>query len=94
MLQYCGRFIPYLVELAVPLRKLTQKGVKWAWTKTEQTAFESLKQSLTTNNVNGYFDPSLQTEVHVDASPVRLGAILSQTNPTTNDRLLRMQVVR
>ena len=85
MLQYCGRFIPNLAKLAAPLRKLTQKGVKWARTETEQTAFESLRQSLTTNSVNGYFDLSLQTEVHVDASPVELGATLSQINPTINE---------
>ena len=93
MLQYCGRFIPNLTKLAAPLRKLTQKGVKWAWTETEQTAFESLK---TTNSVNGYFDPSLQTKVHVDASPVWLGAVLSQTNHTINETqiIAYMQVVR
>ena len=41
MLQYCGRFIPNLATLAAPLRKLIKKGVKWVWTETEQTAFDS-----------------------------------------------------
>jgi hypothetical protein len=59
--------------------------MRWAWTQNEQIAFETLKHSLTTDTVNGYFDPSKQTEVHVDASPVGLGAILSQTTPGKND---------
>ena len=33
----------------------------------------------------GYFDPAKQTELNVDASPVGLGAILSQTTPGHTD---------
>lgn len=85
MIQYCGRFIQNLATLAAPLRKLTHKGMRWAWTQNEQTSFETLKHSLTTDTVNGHFDPSKQTEVHVDPSPVGLGGILSQTTPGKND---------
>ena len=55
MQQYCGRFVPRLATLATKLRKLTQKDVKLVWTETEQTAFDSLKQSLTTTRVKGFF---------------------------------------
>ena len=83
-----------LMTLAAPLRKLTQKGMRWAWTQNEQTAFETLKHSLTTDTVNGHFDPSKQTEVHVDPSPVGLGAILSQTTPGKNDTQIIAYVSR
>ena len=50
-----------------------------------QKAFETLKRLLTSDAVMGYFDPSKNTELHVDASPVGLGAILTQTTPGKDD---------
>ena len=64
---------------------LTQKDVKWDWTSMHQEAFETLKRLLTSDTVMGYFDPSKNTELHVDASPVGLGAILTQTTPGKDD---------
>jgi len=36
--------------------------------------------------VTAYFDPDADTEITVDASPVGLGAILTQTNPGTGNK--------
>ena len=88
MIQYCSRFIPNLATISAPLRLLTRKDVPWEWTDKEQAAFDELKKLLTTNTVMGYFDPLKQTELYVDASPVGLGAILSQTTPGDNDRTI------
>ena len=88
MIQYCARFIPNLATISAPLRLLTHNDVQWEWTDKQQFAFDELKKLLTTNTVMGYFDPLKQTELHVDASPVGLGAILSQITPGNNDRTI------
>ena len=85
MLQYCGRFIPNLADISAPLRLLTHKDVKWVWTPRQQHAFETLKALLTTDTVMSYFDPAKHTELHVDASPFGLGAMLTQTTPDHDD---------
>ena len=46
--------------------------------KREQEAFESLKASLTSDEVMEYYNPSAETVVIVDGSPVGVGAILTQ----------------
>ena len=60
-----------------PLRMLTHKNTRWKWGTTEIKAFNTLKDKLTTSAM-AYFNPSLHTQVIVDASPVGLGAILVQ----------------
>jgi hypothetical protein len=57
-----------------PLRILTHKNTQWKWATTEIKAFNTLKDKLTTSAMT-YFNPSLHTQVIVDASPVGLGAI-------------------
>ena len=77
MLQYCGGFIPNLAEISAPLCLLTHKDVKWVWTLRQQHAFETLKELLTADTIMSYFDPAKHTQLHVDASPFGLGAILT-----------------
>ena len=44
----------------------------------QQHSFDCLKARMATPEVMKYFNPSLKTELIVDASPVGLGAILTQ----------------
>ena len=79
MTNYCGsRFIHKYATLTQPLRELTTKSAVWEWTTAHQTAYDSLKIALAQAPVLKYFNPSLDTELYVDASPVGLCAILMQ----------------
>lgn len=78
MANYCSRFIPDFATVTEPLRKLTRKGTTWEWGTEQESAFNHLKELLTSNTVMAYFDPKKNTELIVDASPVGLGAILLQ----------------
>ena len=78
MAQHVARFIPDFASQTEPLRRLTRKDVPWEWTQQEQEAFDNIKEALTSTQVMAYFNPTKQTEVPVDASPVGVGAILAQ----------------
>ena len=79
LVNYCARFIPNFATMADPLRQLTKKGTPWVWTNAHQTAFQQLKAALTSESVMAHYDPTAPTHLRVDASPVGLGAILTQT---------------
>ena len=85
MTNYLSRFIPQYSTLTEPLRILTRQDVKWYWGQEQQTAFDKLRQELSSDTVMAYFDPKEQTEtvLFVDASPVGLGSVLIQ-----NDRVV------
>lgn len=78
MATYCGRFIPNLATIAEPLRNLTKKENCWRWTRTEEEAFDKVMSALQKSTTMAYFDTSRPTELLVDASPVGLGAVLTQ----------------
>ena len=78
MLNYSSRFIPNYATITYPLRLLTRKDAKWEWTAQHQEALATLKHLITQQPVMAYFNPTKTTEIHVDASPVGLGAILTQ----------------
>ena len=76
MAQYSSRFIPNFSELTTPLRKLTHQGGQWKWSSTEQSAFDKLKETLSSSSMLGYYEAGLETKLIVDASPNGLGLIL------------------
>ena len=77
MTRYVSRLICDYATMTEPVRKLTRQDVEWKWSQTEQV-FNNLKQSLTRTPVMAYFNPENETSVLVDASPVSIGAILTQ----------------
>lgn len=77
-INFCGRFIPNLADLTHPLRRLAKKDTIWSWGTNEQLAFTKLKEKLSAASSLTYFDGTLKIFLTVDASPVGLGAILSQ----------------
>lgn len=78
MTNFCSRFIRNYSTLANPLRLLTTKNAKFHWGKEQQAALDALKQCLSHYPVLQYYDHNKSTEILVDASPVGLGAILTQ----------------
>ena len=78
MTQYVSRFIPNYATTTEPLRNLTKKDTDWKWTEQEIKAFEDLKGALSNTPVMSYFDQRQDTTILVDASPVGVGAILTQ----------------
>ena len=78
MVNYVQRYIPGLATLVKPLRELIKTSTNFVWSDECESAWITLKSSLTDSSTMSYFDPNQKTELLVDASPVGLGAILTQ----------------
>ena len=76
--RYNARFIPDLATISEPLRKLTHKNAIFKWGQAEQDSFDQLKKCLANAKQIGYYDENVETQVIADASPVGLGAVLTQ----------------
>ena len=75
---YYRKFIPNFSTIASPLTSLTRKRTKFCWTPIHQTAFNKLKELLTTAPILAYPDNNAKFILDTDASSCGLGAVLSQ----------------
>ncbi|CAC5425645.1 unnamed protein product [Mytilus coruscus] len=82
MTNYSSRFIRHYASICEPLRRLTRHNTDWEWNPEQQQAFDNLKNELSSETVMTYFNPALQIDILVNASPVGLGAIISQNQQT------------
>jgi hypothetical protein len=78
MAGYFRHFIKDFAKLSAPLEYLTRKGVKFEWSVECQTAFEGLKEALTSAPCLHQPDWSRQFVLHIDWSKKAIGAVLSQ----------------
>ena len=85
---YCERFIPHLATITAPLLELANKGVMWKWTNRHEQAFNKVKEEVAKYWTTAFYDLFKRTRATVDASPVRLGAILSQFDINGNERIV------
>ena len=69
--QFVSKFVPDLSSIAEPIQRLTHKNAEFKWGKEQQVAFEKLKELITHAD-------ACRTRIVADASPVGLGAVLTQ----------------
>ena len=78
MINYVGKFIPNLAEVAAPLRQLLKKENEFLFQKPQIEAFEKLKAIITSPPILKFFNPNQSARVRCDASENGLGALLEQ----------------
>ena len=67
MTGYLSKFIPRYASITAPLRKLTQKDIRFRWGVEEQGAFEKLKASITSDDII-FFNPHKPIVVRAEES--------------------------
>ena len=78
LVQYSAKFMPDLASIARPIQDLTRKGVPFVWGAEQQKAFQELKCLITQAETLAYYQVGCRTRIDADASPVGLGAVLTQ----------------
>ena len=78
MVNQLAKYIPQLADINTPLRQLLRKDNSWIWDKPQETAFQQIKDLLTSPPVLAHYDPQKTTIVAADASNNGIGAVLSQ----------------
>ena len=63
MTGFISRFIPNYTTITEPLRRLTKQDEIWMWTDKQENSFQTLKDTLTSDTIMAYFDPSKETEL-------------------------------
>ena len=77
---YYRQMIKGYSEIASPLTDLTKSDAEWRWTQREQTAFETLRDYLTSSTIMAYPDFSKPFWVKSDASGSSVGYVLTQVH--------------
>jgi hypothetical protein len=75
---YYRRFIKGYVHITTPLEKLLNKEEKFQWNKDCHKGLETLKKKLVTTPIFIFPDWNKEFQVHVYASSIALGIVLSQ----------------
>ncbi|XP_059621313.1 uncharacterized protein K02A2.6-like [Phlebotomus argentipes] len=75
---YYGRFFEHLSTVLDPIYKLLQTGVPFKWTKECERAWCTVKREMLSDKFLDHYNPQLPLRLATDASPVGVGACISQ----------------
>ncbi|XP_056388372.1 uncharacterized protein LOC130283193 [Hyla sarda] len=97
---YYRRFIPHFAQIAGPLTELLRGTARKnyngrlpiQWAEDQENAFQALKYLLTAPPILAYPDYSLPFRLYTDASFEGLGAVLSQVQNVSGERLHQILV--
>ena len=82
------KFLPNLATSLAPLYKLLQKNQKWQWGTEQENAYKEAKHLLTTAQILTHFDSDKPLVLACDASPYRVGEILSHVVDRNKEKLI------
>ena len=86
LVNYYHKFLPDLATMLAPLYALLQKKTPWTWGKSQEDAFNQVKELLKSSRVLVHFDASLPLLLECDALPYGLGAVLSHRMSNGDER--------
>ncbi|GBM28885.1 hypothetical protein AVEN_43595-1 [Araneus ventricosus] len=78
MINYLSRLLKNLSTLIAPLREKIKNNTVWVWNPTYDKILDPVKVQIIKSTVFAFFDPKVESEIVVDASPFGLGAVLQQ----------------
>ena len=79
LVNHYRKFIDNMSTICRPLNQLLEKNRHWEWSEECEQAFKHVKDSLLKDdNLLAHYDPKAKLSLAVDASPVGLGAVISQ----------------
>lgn len=78
LVHYSARFMPNIASIARPIQNLTRKGVLFEWGAKQQSAVKELKSLITQAETLAYCQVGCKMRIIANASPVCLGAVLTQ----------------
>lgn len=77
---YYRCFVENFSRLASPFYKLTKASEEFVWTEEQESAFQAIKKCLTSQPLLTPFYPARKTKLTTDASQIRIGSVLTQTD--------------
>ena len=78
LVNFIGKFIPNFSTIIAPISSMLSKTAVFVWGEEQEEAYLSVLEEIRNPITLRHFDPSKETSVIVDASPVGLCAILVQ----------------
>ena len=78
MTSQLAKFVPSLATMTAPFRSLLGKNSSWLWGEPQETAFNQIKQLLTSTEILAHYDPAKDTIIAADASHDGIGAVLQK----------------
>ena len=86
LVNYYGKFISSLSTITHPLNQLLCQKRQWKWSKECETAFQRLKEQLSSDQVLAHYDSALPIRLACDASQYGVGAVISHVMPDGTER--------
>ena len=85
---YYQKFIKGYVEITTPMEKLLKKDAKFEWNEEFQESLDKLKNKMATTPILIFPDWKKELHVHVDASSIVLGIVLTKQREGAIDHLI------
>ena len=86
--RYYRKFIKGYALITTPMEKLLRKDMNFQWNDECQHDLDTLKENMVTTPILVFPDWEKTFHVHVDASTIALGAILTQLGAGDLDHLI------